>query len=133
MNDLAESVAHAFIRAINRQDADALAELMTDEHRFTDSLGNVVDGREKMRAGWTKYFQMVPDYTVAIEETFCDGPVVVMLGMAQGTYTPDRTLKPENRWSTPTALRAYIEEQKVAEWRVYCDNEPIRQCVAKSA
>jgi hypothetical protein len=86
-----------------------------------------------MRAGWTKYFQMVPDYTVAIEETFCDGPVVVMLGMAQGTYTPDRTLKPENRWSTPTALRAYIEEQKVAEWRVYCDNEPIRQCVAKSA
>jgi uncharacterized protein (TIGR02246 family) len=133
MNDLAESVAHAFIRAINRQDVDALAELMTDEHRFTDSLGNVVDGREKMRAGWTKYFQMVPDYTVAIEETFCDGPVVVMLGMAQGTYTPDRTLKPENRWSTPTALRAYIEEQKVAEWRVYCDNEPIRQCVAKSA
>jgi uncharacterized protein (TIGR02246 family) len=133
MNDLAESVAHAFIRAINRQDVDALAELMTDEHRFTDSLGNVVDGREKMRAGWTKYFQMVPDYTVAIEETFCDGPVVVMLGMAQGTYTPDRTLKPENRWSTPTALRAYIEEQKVAEWRVYCDNEPIRQCVVKSA
>jgi ketosteroid isomerase-like protein len=39
MNDLAESVAHAFIRAINRQDVDALAELMTDEHRFIDSLG----------------------------------------------------------------------------------------------
>lgn len=133
MNDLAESVAHAFVRAINRQDVDALVNLMTEEHRFIDSLGNVVDGREKMRTGWTKYFRMVPDYTVAIEETFCDGPVVAMLGMAQGTFSPDGQLKPENRWTTPTAFRAFIDEQKVAEWRVYCDNEPIRQRMAKSA
>jgi hypothetical protein len=56
-----------------------------------------------------------------------------MLGMAQGTYTPDGKLKPENHWTTPTAFRAYIEEQKVAEWRVYADNEPIRQRMAKSA
>ena len=132
MNDLAESVAQAFVRAINRQDVNALAELMTDEHRFIDSLGNAVSGREKMRAGWAKYFKMVPDFTVAIEETFCDGPVVVMLGMAQGTYSTDGKLKPENRWTTPAAFRAFIQEQKVAEWRVYCDNEPIRQRMAKS-
>ena len=85
-----------------------------------------------MRGAWAKYFSMVPDYTVAIEETFCDGPVVVMLGMAQGTYSSDGTLRPENRWTTPTAFRAFIEEQKVAEWRVYCDNEPLRRLVAKS-
>jgi ketosteroid isomerase-like protein len=133
MNDLAESVAHAFVRAINRQSVDALAELMTEEHRFTDSMGNVAEGREKMRAGWAAYFRMVPDYTVAIEETFCDGPVVVMLGMAQGTYTHDGQLKPENRWTTPTAFRAFIQEKKVAEWRVYCDNEPMRQRMAKSS
>ena len=84
MNDLAESVAHAFVRAINRQDVDALVELMTAEHRFIDSMGNVVEDRDKMRAGWAKYFKMVPDYTVAIEETFCDGPVVVMLGHGAG-------------------------------------------------
>jgi len=132
MNDLAESVAHAFVRAINRQRVDALAELMTEEHRFTDSMGNAVEGREKMRAAWAAYFRMVPDYTVAIEETFCDGPVVVMLGMAQGTYAPDGQLKPENRWTTPTAFRAFIQEKKVAEWRVYCDNEPMRQRMAKS-
>jgi uncharacterized protein (TIGR02246 family) len=133
MNDLAESVAHAFVRAINRQDADALAELMTVEHRFIDSLGNIVEGREKMRDGWARYFRMVPDYTVAIEEVCCDGPVVVMLGMAQGTYTADEKLKPENHWTTPTAFRAFIEDGKVAEWRVYCDNEPIRQRMAKGA
>jgi ketosteroid isomerase-like protein len=131
MNTLAESVAHAFVRAINRQDVDALVELMTPEHRFVDSLGNVVEGREKMRVGWIGYFQMVPDYSVAIEETYCDGPIVILFGLAQGTYAPDGTLKPENRWSTPTAFRAFIEEEKVAEWRVYGDNEPIRQRMAK--
>lgn len=133
MNDLAESVAHAFIRAINRQDVDAIIELMTEEHRFIDSLGKVVEGREKMRHGWEKYFHMVPDYTVAIEETLCDGPVVVMLGMAEGTYAPHGQLKPENHWTTPTAFRALVQDQKIAEWRVYCDNEPIRQRMAKSS
>ena len=83
-------------------------------------------------AGWAAYFRMVPDYTVAIEETFSDGPVVAMLGTARGPTPPMEQLKPENRWSTPTAFRAFIEDQKVAEWRVYCDNEPIRQRVAKS-
>ena len=88
MNDLAESQAHAFVRAINRQDVNALVERMTEEHCFIDSLGNAVEGREKMRDAWARYFSMVPDYTVAIEETLCDGPVVVMLGSAQGTYAP---------------------------------------------
>ena len=132
MSELAESVAHAFVRAINRQDVDALAELMTAEHKFIDSMGNTAEGREKLRAGWTAYFRMVPDYTVAIEETFSDGQVVAMLGLAQGTFTADGQLKPENHWTTPTAFRAFIEDGKVAEWRVYCDNEPMRQRMAMS-
>jgi hypothetical protein len=111
---------------------DALAELMSEQTRFIDSMGTVFEGRKTMHSGWTKYFQMVPDYTVAVEETFCDGSVVVMLGMAQGTYSPHGQLKPENHWTTPTAFRAFIEDGKVAEWRVYCDNEPIRQRLAKS-
>ncbi len=108
-------VAQQFIRAINRQDVDAMAELMTGEHRFVDSLGDVVIGRPTMRAGWTGYFRMVPDYTIAVEETYSDGPVVIMLGTAQGRYSTDGSLKPESRWSTPVALRAYIEEGKIAE------------------
>lgn len=133
MNDLAESAARAFVRAINRQDADAVAGLMTPEHKFIDSMGNVVQGREPMRDAWAKYFNLVPDYTVAIEEALSDGPVVVMLGIAQGTYAPHGELKPENRWTTSIALRALIEEGEVAEWRVYCDNEPIRRCMASNS
>lgn len=131
MNDSAEVLAHAFVRAINRQDVDALAGLMAESHRFVDSLGAVVEGRETVRAAWTAYFRMVPDYSVAVEETYCAGPVVVMLGMAQGTLAPDAQLKPENRWHTPAAFRALVEEGEVAEWRIYADNEPIRALLRK--
>jgi len=105
---------------------------MTPDHRFIDSLGNLVEGRDNMRAGWAGYFRMVPDYTIAVEETYCDGQIVVMLGAAQGTYSADGALKPENRWQAPAAFRASIEEGKVAEWRIYCDNEPIRRKMAKA-
>jgi uncharacterized protein (TIGR02246 family) len=131
MTESAKSIAQAFVRAINRQDSAALAELMTPDHRFIDSLGNVVEGRDKMRAGWAGYFRMVPDYSVAVEETCGDGSVVVLLGVGQGTYAPDGRLTAENRWQTPVAIRAAIEDDKVAEWRVYADNEPMRKLMAK--
>jgi uncharacterized protein (TIGR02246 family) len=135
-------VARQFVEAINRQDVHALAELMTADHRFTDSLGNVVRGRESMREGWKLYFQLVPDYRLDIEETYVNGGAVVMLGVAGGTYShggesarttgmpvvmPDGTSKVMNRWQTPAAVRARIEDRKVAEWRIFADNEPIRK------
>jgi ketosteroid isomerase-like protein len=119
------------VRAINRQDVEELAELMTETHRFVDSLDNVVEGRERMRAAWKSYFGMVPDYTIAVEETFRDGPIVVLLGTAQGTYAGGGQLTPENHWETPVALRAFVEGGKVAEWRVYADNEPMRRLMAR--
>ncbi|MGP8252433.1 MAG: nuclear transport factor 2 family protein [Terracidiphilus sp.] len=124
-------VAQQFVRAINRQDVDAMAALMSDEHRFIDSLGNAVTGSAAMRAGWAGYFRMVPDYTIAVEEIYSDGPVVILLGAAQGAYSTGGALEPENRWSTPVALRAFVEEGKIAEWRVYADNEPIRKLMAR--
>jgi ketosteroid isomerase-like protein len=132
MNKSTETVAHAFVRAINRQDVEALVALMAPEHRFVDSLGNVVEGREMMRPGWTAYFRMVPDYSIAVEESFSDGPVALMLGVAEGTYAPAGELKPENRWKTPLALRAQVEDGLVVEWRVYADNEPLRDRMRKS-
>jgi ketosteroid isomerase-like protein len=133
MSNSAESVAQAFLRAINRQNVEELVALMTPDHRFVDSLGNLVAGRDKMRAGWAGYFKMVPDYCIAIEETVCNGPVVVMLGVAEGTYAPDGNIKIENRWRTPVALRAQVEDSLVAEWRVYAENEPLREQMRKSS
>ena len=133
MSNSSEAVAHAFLRAINRQHGESLIPLMAPDHRFVDSLGNVVARRENMRAGWAGYFKMVPDYSIAIEETFCEGPVVLMLGVAEGTYAPDGNMKPEIRWKTPVALRAQVEDGIVVEWRVFADNEPLREMMRKSA
>jgi len=128
----AETVSQAFLRAINRQDVDRLVELMSPAHRFIDTLGSVVEGRDKMRQGWAAYFRMVPDYTVAVEEYYPADPVVIMLGIASGTYTSDGNLHPQNRWQTPVAIRALVEDGLVAEWRVYADNEPMRTLMAQS-
>lgn len=122
MSENPADVAMHFVQAINRQDVGALAALMTPEHQFTDSLGNAVRGREKMRAGWRGYFAMVPDYTLEINEAFVRDSVVLLLGTAGGTYAPTG-----QRWQTPAALRARIEDDQVAEWRVYADNEPLRK------
>lgn len=131
MSNSTESVAQAFVRAINRQDVAGLVALMSTEHRFVDSLGNIVEGIEKMRAAWTGYFHLVPDYSIAVEETFCDGPLVLLLGVAEGTYAPDGKLKTENKWKTPVAIRSQIEDSLVAEWRVYADNGPMRELMRK--
>ena len=132
MKNPAEVVAQAFVRAINRQDVDGLVALMAPEFRFVDSLGNAVEGREKMRVGWAAYFRMVPDYSIAVEESFSDGHVAMLLGVAEGTYAPDGVLKPENHWKTPAAIRAQVEDGLVTEWRVYADNEPIRERMRKN-
>ena len=153
MNKSAEEVAHLFVRAINRQDVAGIADLMTREHRFVDSLGNIVVGQDNARQGWMGYFSIVPDYSITIQESFGTGPVVIMFGMAKGTYfpaspptepsyyraaqpktatEPDTSLNPENEWNTPAAFRVLIEDGLVAEWRVYADNEPIREVMKKN-
>jgi ketosteroid isomerase-like protein len=140
MKRQAVDVAMEFVQAINRQDVEGMIALMTAEHHFTDSLGNSARGSESMRHAWSLYFQMVPDYSLSIEETYAQDSAVVMLGTARGTYshafetvfatgmpTPDGTSKYAKRWQTPAAVRARIEDGKVAEWRVYADNEPLRK------
>ena len=127
-----EAVARAFAAAISARDVPALARLMSDDHRFIDSLGNTIKGRSRMEDGWRSYFTMVPDYTITVSEAFASGPVVVMTGTAQGTFTADGTLKPQNKWQTPAAWRAIIAGDHVTEWRVYADNDPIRKLMSRN-
>jgi uncharacterized protein (TIGR02246 family) len=127
------SIAHAFVNAINHRSPEEIASFMTEDHVFVDSLGTRVTGRQQMKKGWQGYFSTVPDYTITVDETFADGSVVVMLGAAQGTYSSGGPLKPENRWQTPAAWRAVVRGSLIAEWRVYADNEPIRQIVGQAS
>jgi ketosteroid isomerase-like protein len=122
-----------FLDRINQRDVDKLAELMTEDHVFVDSLGQTVRGREKMRAGWRAYYAFCPDYWVSHEEILQNGNVVAAFGLAGGTVRAKGNLPPENQWRTPAAWRAVVESGLVKEWRVYADNKPVYDILAKSA
>src|SRR5260370_33133024 len=54
-----------FLDRINQRDADKLAEAMTEDHVFIDSLGQIVRGRGEMRAPWRGCSAFCPDYWAA--------------------------------------------------------------------
>ena len=101
--------------------------MMTEDHVFVDSLGGRFT-RPTIEAGWGEYFDIVPDYWIEIDRmAVLDGGTSVLIGRAGGTYAPGGApLKPENRWQTPAVWTATVKGEKVAEWRIYADNEPIR-------
>ncbi|MGD0297199.1 MAG: nuclear transport factor 2 family protein [Bryobacteraceae bacterium] len=113
-----------FMNRINQRDVDKLAELMSEDHIFADSLGNQVKGREKMRGGWRGYYGMCPDYWVSHEEIFRNGNSVAVIGAAGGTIKG-------SQWRTPAAWLAVVDQGQVKEWRVYADNKPVYDILAK--
>ena len=130
-NMTSTEVVLEFAQAINRHDVETLCRLMTDDHLFVDTGGAQYRGRETMRSGWQAYFSMVPDYTIEVQETVTDGPVVIAVGTAGGTYSPDGRLNPADKWSTPAAWHAVVANGLVSVWQVFADNEPIRRIMRR--
>ena len=58
----ATAVVLAFNEAISRRDRAALGALMTECHRFVDSAGATVDGRDACLTAWQGFFDSFPDY-----------------------------------------------------------------------
>jgi len=128
----AVDVVLEFLERINQHDADKLADYMTEDHVFIDSLGQSVSGRENMRAGWRGYFAFCPDYWVSHEEIFPSGALVAVFGAAGGTIAVKGKLPPENRWRASAAWLVVIENALVKQWRVYADNKPVYDILARS-
>src|ERR1051326_5355372 len=103
-----------FEKSINARDPEAICALMTADGEFIDSLGNRIQGMEKLRSAWTGYFKMVPDYSISHSEIFADGNTVAVFGSAQGTLSKDRQIAKENFWKTPAAWRAVVKDNKIA-------------------
>lgn len=121
-----------FEHAINSLNPVAICALMTPDGEFVDSLGNRIQGTEKLRAAWMGYFKIVPDYSISHSEIFAQGDTVAVFGLAQGTFSKDGQIRKENFWRTPAAWRAVIKNGKIAIWQVYADNEPIRAIMRKA-
>lgn len=113
-----------FVTAINRHDAGALTALMTNDHLFVDSLGHRVQGAAAMEAGWRGYFRMCPDYWIRTDDAIAEGDLVLAAGEAGGTIDGVA-------WRTPAAWKAVVREGRIAEWRVFADNKPVYQILAR--
>lgn len=122
-----------FEKLINGRNAEAITAFMTADAEFIDSLGNRIQGAEKLRFAWTGYFKMVPDYSISHSEIFAEGNTVAVFGSAQGTFSKDGQLAKENFWKTPAAWRAIVKDGKIALWQVYADNEPMRAIMRRYA
>ncbi len=113
-----------FVTAINSHEVKTLTPLMTADHVFVDSLGNRVQGATSMEAGWRGYFAMCGDYRIRIDDVMAKGGVVLAAGEAGGTID-------SVAWRTPAAWKAVIRDGRVAEWRVFADNKPVYEILAK--
>jgi len=127
----AETVTE-FIARINQHDPARVAELLTDDHIFIDSIGNTVKGRDNMAGAWGQYFAFCPDYQITVETLLADGLQVVAIGTAGGTIARDGQLPPENQWRIRVALFALVQQDRVQQWRVYADNKPVYDILARS-
>jgi ketosteroid isomerase-like protein len=121
-----------FMACINRHDVDALAGYMSADHVFIDSLGQSVAGRDRMKAGWRAYFEFCPDYRVSHEEAFAQRDRVAVFGAAGGTIAAGGGLPPENRWRASAAWLAVVDGGLIKQWRVYADNKPVYDILARS-
>ena len=111
----------AFVDAINRGDFRQLATLMTEDHRFVDSMGNEVVGQAVMVAGWTTYFELLPGYRITVDWRFDAGDRVALFGHTRATHAATgREVRMRAAWL------ALVRNALVAEWCVFADNEPAR-------
>jgi ketosteroid isomerase-like protein len=117
-------VFQQFVAEINRHNVKALTALMTTDHVFVDSAGNVTRTATSMEVGWSGYFVMCPDYWIQPDRVLAERDEVLAAGEAGGTI--DGVL-----WRTPAAWRAVIRDGKVAEWRVFADNKPVYEILAR--
>lgn len=117
-------VVERWLAAINRRDVPALSSLTAADFLFVDSLGNRLNGGAKMKRAWQVYFAMCPDYWVRADCAIGDADLFLLAGESGGTI--DGIM-----WKIPAAWKAVVGNGLVREWRVFADNKPVYEILAK--
>ena len=106
-----------FNECINNQDINGLSALMTDDHTFIDREDKSVAGKEAMIEGWIEFFEMFPRYRNTFVRVESRDNLVILLGCA---FWNEEDPHDAAIWV------AKIEDDLVAEWRIYNDSEENR-------
>jgi ketosteroid isomerase-like protein len=106
----AVAVVIAFNEAINGRDLAALADLMTESHRFIDAAGATVDGRNACVQAWRGFFESFPDYRNIFDDlTDVGGGVVAVRGRSECSFAP---------LDGPAEWRAVVVDARIDVWQV---------------
>lgn len=124
-------IVKEFVLKINSHNLDGLIEMITDDHTFTDSMGIDISGKRSMLKAWDIYLTMFPDYKIAAEEWIIQNDHVAIFGTATGTLATNGRLSKENSFEIPASWTAVVRDGKIAEWRVYADNQPVREIISR--
>jgi ketosteroid isomerase-like protein len=117
-------VVEQFLQAVNAHDLEALSALLTPDHVFIDSVGHRLESAPAAKVAWRSYLAMCPDYWIRLTDRLADGPLVLATGMAGGTIRA-------STWQTPAAFKALVRDNRLAEWRVFADNKPVYEILAR--
>ena len=122
-----------FIKAINEADIDKICSLMTDDHVFVDSQNNKVLGKERMREAWIGFYKLFPDYHIEINEVFSKDNVILVTGIASGTYKHLTSEHKENFWIVPAAWKAVVSNEKIEFWQIFADMSKAYEIIKRYA
>lgn len=117
-----------FVEKINEHDIEGLGELMSEDHKFIDSMDNTVSGRKEMMKAWKGFLSWFPDYQITVLHTFLSGDSVGFFGRAKGTFGKKRP-GIKDKFDIPASWRAKVKDGKVTEWQTIADNEAVRSII----
>ena len=100
-----------FNDAINRRDLLRLTELMTPEHRFIDSTGTTVSGRDACMNAWQGFFASFPDYRNIFDDVVDTGTGIVEVR--------GRSVCSSAQLDGPATWRAQVLAGRIALWQVF--------------
>jgi ketosteroid isomerase-like protein len=107
-----------FNEYINNQDINGLSGLMTQDHTLIVREGDVVKGKESNTNAWIDFFNQFPDYNNFFTRVESKDNLVIIIGYAiwSKESSEDHVI-----WT------AKIEDDLVAQWRIYEDTEENRK------
>ncbi|NIM94181.1 MAG: hypothetical protein GTO18_10785 [Anaerolineales bacterium] len=109
-----------FNEYINNQDIESLSGMMSEDHTFIDRENRVDEGKESMTKGWINFFVSFPEYRNTFLRVESRNDLVILIGYATWSEgaEPDHAI-----WT------ARIENDLVAEWRIYHDTDENRKAL----
>lgn len=125
-------IAREFIDAINGQELDKIAHLISEDHEFVDATGASYMGKQDILQGWPAYFELFPDYSIEIANILVEKESVGIFGYASGTFKNLKDTTGSNYWRIPAAWKGIIRNNLIVYWQVYCDYAPINDIIRRN-